>query len=71
MFLLRRCVLIKENFTKEQLESVLRKINWAQQILDSARDSSDDLQVIDILSGVSFIMDSAYDDAENLYRSLR
>ncbi|MBC9130286.1 hypothetical protein JMI89_06500 [Frischella sp. Ac48] len=62
---------MKENFTKEKLESVLRKINWAQQILDSARDSSDDLQVIDILSGVSFIMDSASDDAENLYRSLR
>jgi len=47
---------MKENFTKEKLESVLRKINWAQQILDSARDSSDDLQMIDILSGVSFIM---------------
>ncbi|AJA44552.1 hypothetical protein [Frischella perrara] len=62
---------MKENFTKEKLESVLRKINWAQQILDSARDSSDDLQMIDILSGVSFIMDSASDDAENLYRSLR
>lgn len=61
---------MKENFTKEKLESVLRKINWAQQILDSARDSSDDLQMIDILSGVSFIMDSASDDAENLYRSL-
>lgn len=62
---------MKENFTKEKLESVLRKINWAQQILDAARDSSDDLQVVDILSGVSFIMDSASDDAENLYRSLR
>lgn len=62
---------MQENSTVEKIESVLRKINWAQQILDSAKTNSDDMQIADILSGVAFIIDSAADDAEVVYRSLQ
>lgn len=62
---------MQENSTVEKIESVLRKINWAQQILDSAKTNSDDMQIADIISGVAFIIDSAADDAEVVYRSLQ
>lgn len=55
----------------EQIEIVLRKINWAQEILSSAQESTEDARIADILSGVSFIINSASNDIEKLYRSLR
>lgn len=55
----------------EQMEVVLRKINWAQEILNSAQETTEDTRITDILSGVSFIINSASNDIEKLYRSLR
>ncbi|RKS87048.1 hypothetical protein DES39_0257 [Orbus hercynius] len=59
------------DMTLEQLEVVLRKINWAQEILNSAQNSAEDSKIIDILSGISFIIGSASCDVENLYSALR
>lgn len=55
----------------EHIEVVLRKINWAQEILNSAQENSEDSRLVDILSGVSFIINSASNDIEKLYHSLR
>ncbi|WP_392559241.1 hypothetical protein [Orbus mooreae] len=55
----------------EQIEVVLRKINWAQEILNSAQETSEDTRIVDILSGISFIINSASNDIEKLYRSIR
>lgn len=57
--------------TIEQIEDVLRKINWAQEIINSAQESTEDVKTANILSGVSFIIDSASHDAEKLYRLMR
>jgi len=54
----------------DQVESVLRKLNWAHEILSSAQDSTDDRGTSDILSGVQFIINSASHDAEMLYKVL-
>ncbi|WP_392562861.1 hypothetical protein RHO12_05130 [Orbus sturtevantii] len=54
----------------EQIELVLRKLNWAHEILTSAQNSTDDRGTADILSGVQFIINSASHDAEMLYKVL-
>lgn len=58
---------MNENSSIEQIEVILRKMNWAQQILDSAREISSEANVVDILAGVSFILDTALTDAERFY----
>lgn len=59
------------NPSKENVEVVLRKINWAQEILTSLQQNITDPQIGNILSGVVFIMDSASTDAETLYQSVK
>ncbi|MCX8573647.1 MULTISPECIES: hypothetical protein [unclassified Gilliamella] len=59
------------NPSKENVEAVLRKINWAQEILTSLQQNITDPQIGNILSGVVFIMDSASTDAETLYQSVK
>lgn len=59
------------NPSKENVEAVLRKINWAQEILTSLQQNITDPQIGNILSGVVFIMDSASTDAESLYQSVK
>lgn len=55
---------------REQLESILCKLNWAKEILYSAQESTDDIKTADILSGAQFIIDSASNDAQVLYQGL-
>lgn len=59
-----------DNPSKDSVEAVLRKINWAQEILNSVQQNVSDPQIGNILSGISFIMDSASMDAEALYQSI-
>ena len=59
------------NPSKENVEAVLQKINWAQEILTSLQQNITDPQIGNILSGVVFIMDSASTDAETLYQSVK
>lgn len=59
------------NPSKENVEAVLRKINWAQEILTSLQQNITDPQIGNILSGVVFIMVSASTDAETLYQSVK
>ncbi|OCF95821.1 hypothetical protein [Gilliamella sp. wkB308] len=59
------------NPSKDNVEAVLRKINWAQEILTSLQQNITDPQIGNILSGVVFIMDSASTDAEILYQSVK
>lgn len=59
------------NPSKDNVEAVLRKINWAQEILTSLQQNITDPQIGNILSGVVFIMDSASTDAETLYQSVK
>lgn len=56
------------NPSKEKVEAVLQKINWAQDILNSVQQNVNDPQIGNVLSGIAFIMDSASLDAEALYR---
>ncbi|KFA59477.1 hypothetical protein A9G34_04065 [Gilliamella sp. Choc4-2] len=58
------------NPSKENVEAVLRKINWAQEILTSLQHNVTDPQIGNILSGVVFIMNSASADTETLYQSI-
>ncbi|MWN04735.1 MULTISPECIES: hypothetical protein [Gilliamella] len=58
------------NPSKESVEAVLTKINWAQEILNSVQQNVSDPQIGNILSGIAFIMDSASADAEALYQSI-
>ncbi|SCC15715.1 hypothetical protein [Gilliamella intestini] len=60
-----------DNPSKDNVEAVLRKINWAQEILNSVQQNVSDPQIGNILSGISFIMDSASMDAEALYQSIK
>ncbi|MWN32752.1 hypothetical protein GQ597_02370 [Gilliamella sp. Pra-s65] len=60
-----------DNPSKDNAEAVLRKINWAQEILNSVQQNVSDPQIGNILSGISFIMDSASMDAEALYQSIK
>jgi len=55
----------------EQIESVLRKLNWVYEIISSAQESTDDRVTSDILAGVQFIISSASQDAEMLYKALK
>lgn len=59
------------NPSKESVEAVLRKINWAQEILTSLQQNITNPQIGNILSGVVFIMESASVDAETLYQSVK
>lgn len=59
------------NPSKESEEAVLRKINWAQEILTSLQQNITNPQIGNILSGVVFIMESASVDAETLYQSVK
>lgn len=59
------------NPLKESVEAVLRKINWAQEILTSLQQNVTNPQIGNILSGVVFIMESASVDAETLYQSVK
>jgi hypothetical protein len=59
------------NPSKENVEAVLRKIGWAQEILNSVQQNISDPQVGNILSGVAFIMDSASSEAEALYQLIK
>ncbi len=52
----------------EKVEAVLSKIRWAQEILSSVQQNESDPQIANILSGVSFIINSASLDAEDLYQ---
>ncbi len=58
------------NPSKESVEAVLTKINWAQEILNSVQQNITDPQIGNILSGIAFIMDSASSEAEALYQSI-
>lgn len=60
-----------DNSSRDNVEAVLRKINWAQEILNSVKQNVSDPQIGNILSGISFIMDSASMDAEALYQSIK
>ncbi|MWP48257.1 MULTISPECIES: hypothetical protein [unclassified Gilliamella] len=60
-----------DNPSKDNVEAVLRKINWAQEILNSVQQNVSDPQIGNILSGISFIMDSASMDAEAIYQSMK
>lgn len=59
------------NPSKEKVEAVLQKINWAQDILNSVQQNVNDPQIGNVLSGIAFIMDSASLDAEALYRLIK
>ncbi len=56
------------NVSIEKVEAVLRKIKWAQEILNSVQQTESDPQIANILSGIAFIMDSASTDAEDLFQ---
>ncbi|MCO6544873.1 MAG: hypothetical protein J6583_04825 [Gilliamella sp.] len=58
------------NPSKKSVEAVLTKINWAQEILNSVQQNITDPQIGNILSGISFIMDSASSEAEALYQTI-
>jgi len=60
-----------DDMKTEQIESVLRKLNWAYEIISSAQENSNDRTTSDILSGVQFIINSASQDAEILYKALK
>ncbi|OCG02313.1 hypothetical protein [Gilliamella sp. wkB112] len=59
------------NPSKEKVEEVLRKINWAQEILNSVQQNVNDPQIGNVLSGIAFIMNSASIDAETLYQLIK
>lgn len=59
------------NPSKEKIEEVIRKINWAQSILDSLQQYVNDPQIGNVLSGIAFIMDSASLEAEELYQLIK
>ncbi|OCG24239.1 hypothetical protein A9G11_03935 [Gilliamella sp. wkB108] len=59
------------NPSKEKVETVLQKINWAQEILHSVQQNVSDPQIGNVLSGIAFIMDSASLDAEALYQLVK
>ncbi|OCG07656.1 hypothetical protein A9G13_05390 [Gilliamella sp. wkB178] len=59
------------NPSKEKVEEVLRKINWAQEILNSVQQNVNDPQIGNVLSGIAFIMNSASIDAEALYQLIK
>lgn len=54
----------------EQVEEVMRKITWAQEILSVAQENTTDAQLADIISGVTFIINSASSDAERAFNAL-
>lgn len=62
---------MRHDLAIEQVEAMLRKINWVQEILNLAQEHTSDKQTADILSSISFIMDSATNDAEELHSLLR
>lgn len=60
------------NVSIEKAEEVLRKIDWAKDILISAQNrAGDDPQLGNILSGVAYIIDAAGNSAEELYQLVK
>lgn len=54
----------------KNIELILRKLNWVNEIIVSTQESSLEAGTADILSAVQFIVNSATEDAEELYQKI-
>lgn len=54
----------------KNIELILRKLNWVNEIIVSTQESSLEAGTTDILSAVQFIVNSATEDAEELYQKI-
>ncbi|XKM14380.1 hypothetical protein RCS94_04195 [Orbaceae bacterium ac157xtp] len=61
---------MQNELSRKQVEMVMQKLNWAHTIIDLAQDSNNEVKTADILSGVLFILDSAMQNAEELFQQL-
>lgn len=54
----------------KNIELILRKLNWVNEIIVSTQESSLEAGTTDILSALQFIVNSATEDAEELYQKI-